>query len=141
MAGVNRTTEDSGGQAHGLRFLNDEWNNTIINGDEFTLRWNASLDLHNAELGLFRVMYPDQGVVVYQLDSNLTRKLIFHNPFHLFYIPVPCLLFFGSVGNTALHRDRRHWRSAAGGPQAKLTTRRRIYGASVMRLGTEIIGR
>ncbi len=93
MAGVNRTTDDSGGEAHGLRFLNDQWNNTILNGKVFTLQWNASLDLRNSELGLFKVLYPDQGVVVYQLESNLTRKLFRPTPSFSLY-PISISPFF-----------------------------------------------
>ena len=59
---------------HGLRFLNDEWNDSISNGDPFTLRWNQSLVKAGSELGLFKVTYPEDedGVVVYDLISNLT---------------------------------------------------------------------
>lgn len=57
---------------HGLRFLNDEWNDSISNGDSFTLRWNQSLARLGSGLGAFKVTYPKDGVVVYELVSNLT---------------------------------------------------------------------
>jgi hypothetical protein len=61
-----------GDHDHGLRFLNDEWNDSISNGDPFTLRWNQSLAKAGAELGLFKVIYPADGVIVYDLVANLT---------------------------------------------------------------------
>ncbi|KAK8927161.1 hypothetical protein VCV18_003629 [Metarhizium anisopliae] len=57
---------------HGLRFLNEDWNDSISNGDLFTLTWNQSLVKAGAELGLFKVTYPADGVVVYDLVANLT---------------------------------------------------------------------
>lgn len=62
----------SGMAGHNLRFLNDEWNDSISNGVPFTLRWNQSLAKTGAQLGLFRVTYPHDGVVIYELVSNLT---------------------------------------------------------------------
>ncbi|KAH6605238.1 hypothetical protein Trco_006945 [Trichoderma cornu-damae] len=57
----------------GLRFLNEEWNDSISNGHPFTIQWNESLDEARApELGLFKITYPRNGVVVYELVSNLT---------------------------------------------------------------------
>ncbi|KAM0264150.1 hypothetical protein ACHAQJ_000896 [Trichoderma viride] len=57
----------------GLRFLNEEWNDSISSGHPFTIRWNESLDETRApELGLFKITYPKNGVVVYELVSNLT---------------------------------------------------------------------
>ncbi|KAL7948455.1 hypothetical protein V8C42DRAFT_314505 [Trichoderma barbatum] len=57
----------------GLRFLNEEWNDSISNGHPFTIQWNESLDEAQApELGLFKITYPRDGVAVYELVSNLT---------------------------------------------------------------------
>ncbi|KAF4592365.1 hypothetical protein GQ602_002664 [Ophiocordyceps camponoti-floridani] len=60
---------------HGLRFLNDEWNDSISNGDVFTVRWNQSLAKTGSGLGVFQVTYPKDGVVVYELVSNLTDAI------------------------------------------------------------------
>ncbi|PHH77143.1 hypothetical protein CDD80_911 [Ophiocordyceps camponoti-rufipedis] len=60
---------------HGLRFLNDEWNDSISNGDVFTVRWNQSLAKAGSGLGVFQVTYPKDGVVVYELVSNLTDAI------------------------------------------------------------------
>ncbi|KAM4065379.1 hypothetical protein HRG_004300 [Hirsutella rhossiliensis] len=65
----------SGLGVHGLRFLNDEWNDSISNGDSFTLRWNQSLAKLGSGLGVFKVTYPKDGVVVYELISNLTDTI------------------------------------------------------------------
>jgi hypothetical protein len=114
MAGVNRTTEDSGGQAHGLRFLNDQWNNTIVSGESFMLQWNATVNPRDSELGLFKITYPEDGMVVYQLASNLTRKLLFFvQDFILsglfISFPFPMSFFTGSRSHhPALHREG-HW--------------------------------
>ncbi len=146
MAGVNRTTEDSGGQAHGLRFLNDQWNDTISSGSTFMLQWNATVNPRDSELGLFQITYPEEGVVVYQLASNLTRKLLFlAQDFILLLLFISFLYltsFFYRVRchHPALHRDGHYWRGwSARGPQTN--NRRRLYGASVMRLETTIVGR
>ncbi|KAL3965132.1 hypothetical protein ACCO45_002136 [Purpureocillium lilacinum] len=58
---------------HGLRFLNDEWNDSISNGDPFTLRWNQTVDKGGSQLSLFKVTYPEDGVIVYELVTNLTE--------------------------------------------------------------------
>ncbi|PHH90823.1 hypothetical protein CDD83_2577 [Cordyceps sp. RAO-2017] len=60
---------------HGLRFLNDEWNDSISNGAAFTVRWNQSLAKAGSGLGVFKVTYPKDGVVVYELVSNLTDAI------------------------------------------------------------------
>ncbi|TWU71495.1 hypothetical protein ED733_001650 [Metarhizium rileyi] len=60
---------------HGLRFLNEDWNDSISNGSPFTLTWNQSLIKAGAELGLFKVTYPANGVVVYDLVANLTDTM------------------------------------------------------------------
>ncbi|KAF4509843.1 hypothetical protein G6O67_001783 [Ophiocordyceps sinensis] len=65
----------SGLGVHGLRFLNDEWNDSISNGDSFTVRWNQSLATLGSGLGVFKVTYPKDGVVVYELISNLTDTI------------------------------------------------------------------
>ena len=57
---------------HSLRFLNDDWNESISNGELYTLRWNQSVVKDGSELGLFKVTYPSAGVVVYELVTNLT---------------------------------------------------------------------
>ncbi|KAK4069299.1 hypothetical protein Trihar35433_5878 [Trichoderma harzianum] len=57
----------------GLRFLNEEWNDSISNDHPFTIQWNESLDGAQApELGLFKITYPKDGVIAYELVSNLT---------------------------------------------------------------------
>ena len=57
----------------GIRFLNEEWNDSISNGHLFTIKWNESLDeARSPELGLFKITYPRDGDVVYELVSNLT---------------------------------------------------------------------
>lgn len=57
----------------GLRFLNEEWNDSISNDHPFTIQWNESLDeARTPELGLFKITYPKNGVAVYELVSNLT---------------------------------------------------------------------
>ncbi|GJN69354.1 hypothetical protein VFPFJ_06071 [Purpureocillium lilacinum] len=60
---------------HGLRFLNDEWNDSISNGDPFTLRWNQTVDKGGSQLSLFKVTYPEDGVIVYELVTNLTESM------------------------------------------------------------------
>lgn len=60
---------------HGLRFLNEEWNDSISNGQPFTLKWNQSLVKTGAQLGLFKIRYPADGVVVYDLVSNLSGSI------------------------------------------------------------------
>ncbi|KAG8422885.1 hypothetical protein J3459_009979 [Metarhizium acridum] len=64
-----------GVNGHGLRFLNEDWNDSISNGNLFTLTWNQSLVKAGAELGLFKVTYPADGVVVYDLVANLTDAM------------------------------------------------------------------
>ncbi|RDA84856.1 hypothetical protein CP532_2075 [Ophiocordyceps camponoti-leonardi (nom. inval.)] len=64
-----------GMDVHGLRFLNDEWNDSISNGEVFTVRWNQSLAKVGSGLGVFQVTYPKDGVVVYELVSNLTDAI------------------------------------------------------------------
>ncbi|KAI5467823.1 hypothetical protein BGZ63DRAFT_419502 [Mariannaea sp. PMI_226] len=67
--GAARPLESDG---YGLRFLNEEWNESISNGQPFTLLWNESIDGSRAQLGVFRVTYPDDGLLEYQLVTNLT---------------------------------------------------------------------
>lgn len=57
---------------HGLEFTNDKWNESIANGESFTLYWNQSISDQAAELRLFRILYPEDGVVMFELVSNLT---------------------------------------------------------------------
>lgn len=61
-----------GARGQGLRFLNGEWNDSISNGQPFTLLWNQSLGRPGGQLGLFKVRYPKDGVVAFDLVSNLT---------------------------------------------------------------------
>ncbi|KEY68002.1 hypothetical protein S7711_11472 [Stachybotrys chartarum IBT 7711] len=56
----------------GLRFTNDEWNGSFSNGQPVTLRWNESLPIETAQLNLFKVIYPEQGLVMYDMVSNLS---------------------------------------------------------------------
>lgn len=57
----------------GLRFLNEAWNDSISNGHLLAIRWNQVLDeARSPELGLFKITYPRDGDVVYELVSNLT---------------------------------------------------------------------
>ncbi|KAI9172314.1 hypothetical protein HJFPF1_01814 [Paramyrothecium foliicola] len=56
---------------HGLRFTNRGWNGSIANNEPFALHWNESLG-GTAELGLFRIVYPKDGLISYELVSNLT---------------------------------------------------------------------
>ncbi len=74
MAGVHRSADDLSRQEHGLHFTNDAWNDTILNGNEFTLRWNDTIDAKDGILGLFRVTYPREGVVVYEAAQNITSE-------------------------------------------------------------------
>lgn len=76
MAGVYQTFHTSREHDHGLRFVNEEWNDSIANGDKFLLKWNASVVGAAAQLGLFKVTYPKDGVVVYELAANLTGMLL-----------------------------------------------------------------
>lgn len=62
----------AGGNGHSLRFLNEDWNDSISNGNPYTLRWNQSLAEAGGQLGLFTVSYPRDGIIVYDLVSNLT---------------------------------------------------------------------
>ncbi|PNY23069.1 Uncharacterized protein TCAP_06978 [Tolypocladium capitatum] len=68
----------SGMGGHSLRFLNDDWNDSISNGELFTLRWNQSVVKAGSQLGLFKVTYPQDGVVVYELVTNLTGEFHGH---------------------------------------------------------------
>lgn len=66
------TRPDSEG--HGLRFLNEEWNESISNGELFTLVWNETIEGSDAQLGVFRITYPRDGVKEYELVTNLTGE-------------------------------------------------------------------
>lgn len=91
MAGIHQSTDDFGGREHGLHFTNDVWNNTITNGDEFILHWNETIDAKLGTLGLFKVTYPSDGVVVYEVAQNITsefeinksRLIVEEKPSHL----------------------------------------------------------
>ncbi|KAF7549766.1 hypothetical protein G7Z17_g6160 [Cylindrodendrum hubeiense] len=60
-------------EGHGLRFLNEEWNESISNGELFKLVWNETIDGTDAQLGVFRITYPRDGVKEYELVKNLTE--------------------------------------------------------------------
>lgn len=53
-----------------LHFTNDEWNGSIANGQPIMLRWNESIEA--GEMGLFRIYYPVDGVVVLEPIANWT---------------------------------------------------------------------
>lgn len=55
---------------HGLCFTNVEWNGSISNGQPITLRWNESVI--EGEMRLFKISYPDDGVVALEPMSNWT---------------------------------------------------------------------
>lgn len=64
----------------GLRFLNEAWNDSISNGHLFAIQWNQVLDeARSPELGLFKITYPRDGDVVYELVSNLTDGMDYAN--------------------------------------------------------------
>lgn len=75
MAQFPEGPASSGAQNHGLRFMNEDWNESISNGHPFMLKWNESLEGIATELGVFRVAYPQDGMVVYELVSNITSML------------------------------------------------------------------
>lgn len=62
--------------SHGMRFLNDDWNGSIANGQSVTLRWNESIEGEQGGLKLYRVWYPEEGKISFELVSNLTGVLI-----------------------------------------------------------------
>ncbi|KYK60943.1 hypothetical protein DCS_02083 [Drechmeria coniospora] len=74
MAAYGPATDGTASEIGGyrLRFLNDEWNDSISNGEPFTLRWNSSLTKDESTLELFKVTYPKEGIVLYELVSDLT---------------------------------------------------------------------
>lgn len=57
---------------HGLRFTNEEWNGSIANGQAFKIRWNDTIEAEHGELRLFRIWYPEDGIVTLEPASNLT---------------------------------------------------------------------
>ncbi|KAH7316646.1 hypothetical protein B0I35DRAFT_260227 [Stachybotrys elegans] len=61
-------------QYHGLSFLNVDWNDSISSGKPFTLKWNRSVSEGSAALELYQVVYPEEGLVVYEPVSNLTAS-------------------------------------------------------------------
>lgn len=62
---------------NGLRFINEEWNGSIANSEPFTLKWNESVQEEFGQLKLFKVIYPNNGAVAFELVSNLTGKSLF----------------------------------------------------------------
>ncbi|KAK5991234.1 hypothetical protein PT974_09512 [Cladobotryum mycophilum] len=64
-------------QGIGLQFLNENWNGSISNGAPFTIRWNQSFrgDAFWPQLGLFKIGYPQDGLIAYELVSNLTASM------------------------------------------------------------------
>ncbi|ODA83629.1 hypothetical protein RJ55_02144 [Drechmeria coniospora] len=77
MAAYGPATDGTASEIGGyrLRFLNDEWNDSISNGEPFTLRWNSSLTKDESTLELFKVTYPKEGIVLYELVSDLTDSM------------------------------------------------------------------
>ena len=73
MALPGELTSPSTTDDHGLRFINDDWNGSIANGSPFTLRWNESIE-DEGDLRLFKITYPEEGAVSFELVSNLTGK-------------------------------------------------------------------
>lgn len=71
MALPGELTSPSTTDDHGLRFINDDWNGSIANGSPFTLRWNESIE-DEGDLRLFKITYPEEGAVSFELVSNLT---------------------------------------------------------------------
>lgn len=61
---------------HGLRFTNEDWNGSIANSHAFTLRWNESITDDQGALRLFRILYPEDGVMSFEPVSNLTGKQV-----------------------------------------------------------------
>lgn len=73
MAGVHTVSNITAGHNHGIRFLNEDWNESISNDQTFLLRWNSSINSNlSKDLGLFKVEYPANGAAVYSLYTNLT---------------------------------------------------------------------
>jgi hypothetical protein len=66
----NATTSDA--DDHGLQFINEEWNESISNGQQFTVGWNRSLNGEAAELNVYSVTFPKDGLVKYEFSQNLT---------------------------------------------------------------------
>lgn len=64
-------------QNNGLRFMNSEWNSSISNGELFHLNWDKGLNGVEADLGLFRVLYLEEGVISYKLALDLTGMSTF----------------------------------------------------------------
>ena len=57
---------------HGLRFINDDWNGSIANGQAFKLRWNDTIEVDHGDLRLFKIWYPKDGVITFEQVSNMT---------------------------------------------------------------------
>jgi hypothetical protein len=74
MALPGELTSPSTTNDHGLRFINDDWNGSIANGLPFTLKWNGSIENEEGDLKLFKVFYPEEGAVAFELVTNLTGK-------------------------------------------------------------------
>ncbi|KAG5977556.1 hypothetical protein E4U55_006669 [Claviceps digitariae] len=64
-----------GDDGHGLRFLNGEWNDSISNGQPFILTWNLPMGKPGPQLDLFRIRYPKDGIMVFDLVLNLTGPI------------------------------------------------------------------
>ncbi|KAF4124424.1 hypothetical protein GMORB2_5090 [Geosmithia morbida] len=60
---------------HGLRFTNEEWNGSITNHQAFALTWNESIANDQGNLRLFRIWYPENGVMSFEPVSNLTDSM------------------------------------------------------------------
>lgn len=59
---------------HGLRFMNSAWNDTISNGETFNLNWDKNLHGIDADLGVFRMSYLDEGIIAYKLTVDLSGE-------------------------------------------------------------------
>jgi hypothetical protein len=70
--GVEPSHHPSDVEDHGLRFTNDndEWNGSISNGQPIKLRWNESIS--EGEMRLFKISYPNDGLVALESISNWT---------------------------------------------------------------------
>lgn len=75
MAQGPSAPSDTEKENHGLRFTNEDWNGSISNGIPFTIKWNETIDLDQGGLRLFNIQYPREGVMAFELVSNLSGTL------------------------------------------------------------------
>jgi hypothetical protein len=64
-------TQSAAEGQRGIRFTN-KWNGSITNGKPITLQWNESIDATEGTLKLYKVGYPEDGLVELELVSNVT---------------------------------------------------------------------